>query len=102
MTEAIDVVLFSREIQVDGDSICNFFSVQTPGRHGVKSRCVVSYTGPDSGIGKWTCAKDGLITTCSHIPLARQHLQRLVLRDPSAVDPLADNAPNELGGSCFV
>ena len=46
--------------------------------------------------------KDGLVTTCSHIPLARRHLQHLVLHDPSTVDPLADNAPNELGESCFI
>ena len=44
-----DAVLFSREI--DGDTISNLFSVQTPGQRGIKNRCIVTYRQRDGYMG---------------------------------------------------
>ena len=93
----MDAVLFSQE--VDGNTISNLFSVQTPGQHGIKSRCIVTYLGPDNGTGTWACAKDGSGgpgLQCNHVTRAKHHLQHLTQHD-SSVDGPSANGTNELG-----
>jgi hypothetical protein len=79
-----EVALFLRQAY-DGPVYLNLFSVVYRDQTSVKSRAIVSYTGDDTGSGKWVCQKDrGAI--CGHIVNARHELQKLVHVDPTARD----------------
>lgn len=57
-----------------------------PGQHQhLHARCIVSYHGVDTGSGVWKCSKDRT-HECIHINFARDHLQKLITSDPSAID----------------
>ncbi|KAG6810082.1 hypothetical protein H0H92_013378 [Tricholoma furcatifolium] len=64
----------------------HLFSVETPTKHGIRSRAIVMYDGEDDGSGIWRCAKDGR-GGCSHTKAARDYLQKLITLDPNARDP---------------
>ena len=63
----------------------NHFSVVFEGQTSVKNRAVVTYSGDDTGSGKWMCQKDRG-SVCGHITKARHGLRKLVRADPDARD----------------
>ncbi|KAG6827546.1 hypothetical protein H0H92_011353 [Tricholoma furcatifolium] len=63
----------------------HLFSVETPGKHGIKPRALVQHEGNIDGAGAWRCSKDGG-QGCGHIQKARDYLQQLIMMDPSARD----------------
>lgn len=78
------VVLFSRQL-IDSSTYHDQFSVHSPHHRGAKGRAVVSHEGQATGAGTWTCTKDAF-GNCPHIRLSRNHLQKLLKVDPSAID----------------
>jgi hypothetical protein len=78
-------VLFSRVSVDDNDKVLDHFSVPTSAHQGVKARAIIQHEGKGTGEGTWKCPKDPL-GTCLHIKLAKDHLQKLLHTDPSAVD----------------
>jgi hypothetical protein len=77
------VVLFSRQSNGHG-GFENLFSVPTPGQQHLNSRSVVSHYGMDMENGVWKCPKDR-IHDCIHIRNARDHLQKLIINEHSAL-----------------
>ncbi|KAG6810248.1 hypothetical protein H0H92_012733 [Tricholoma furcatifolium] len=63
----------------------HLFSVETPGKHGIKPHALVQHEGSVDGGGAWRCSKDGG-QGCGHIQKARDYLQQLILMDPSVRD----------------
>jgi hypothetical protein len=76
------VILFLREM-CEGGTYLNRFSVASQTSRQVNSRAIVSHEGSDRGDGEWTCTKDGG-GKCLHIKVARDHLQKLLQKDPDA------------------
>jgi hypothetical protein len=75
------VVLFSH--QSNGHrGFENLFSVPTPGQQHLNSCSVVSHYGMDTEV--WKCPKDR-IHDCIHIRNARDHLQKLIINEHSAL-----------------
>ncbi|KAG6810513.1 hypothetical protein H0H92_011540 [Tricholoma furcatifolium] len=64
---------------------CHLFSVETPGKHGLKPRAMVQHEGNVDGGGIWRCSKDGS-HGCSHVQMARDYLQQLIYMNPAARD----------------
>ncbi|KAG6810147.1 hypothetical protein H0H92_013087 [Tricholoma furcatifolium] len=63
----------------------HLFSVETPGKPGIKPRAIVQHEGNIDGAGIWRCAKDGG-QGCPHVQKARDYLQQLIYQDPTARD----------------
>ncbi|KAG6806741.1 hypothetical protein H0H92_010173, partial [Tricholoma furcatifolium] len=63
----------------------HLFSVETPGKLGIKPRALVQHEGTVDGGGTWRCSKDGG-QGCGHIHKARDYLQQLIYMDPGARD----------------
>ncbi|KAG6825098.1 hypothetical protein H0H92_004707 [Tricholoma furcatifolium] len=63
----------------------HLFSIETPGKHGIKPRALIQHEGNIDGAGAWQCSKDGR-QGCGHIQKARDYLQQLITMDPSARD----------------
>jgi hypothetical protein len=77
--------MFSRQSNGDGD-FENLFSVSTPGHNRpLNSRAIVCHHGLDKGSGLWKCSRDRM-NDCTHIKIARDHLQKLITGDPAATD----------------
>ncbi|KAG6807586.1 hypothetical protein H0H92_007030 [Tricholoma furcatifolium] len=63
----------------------HLFSVETPGKLGIKPRALVQHEGTVDGGGTWRCSKDGG-QGCGHIHKARDYLQQLIYMNPAARD----------------
>ena len=84
--DADKIILFSHQA-ITEHSFLNHFSVAHEGQTSAKNRAVVTYTGDDTGSGKWGCQKDRG-HSCGHIKHARNGLQKLVQANPAATDNL--------------
>jgi hypothetical protein len=92
-----EVILFSRQSTVE-DMYFNHFSIVLGVQTSVKNRVIVSYSGDDTGSGKWVCQKDrGNMSGCGHITRARHGLQKLVQADPQARDEMVHEEMATLG-----
>ncbi|KAK7055927.1 hypothetical protein R3P38DRAFT_3304967 [Favolaschia claudopus] len=74
-----EVILFSRQADLEEDQWLNHFSCPSPNKRGLGGRVVVVYEGSDEGIGHWRCLKDS--AACAHIPMCRRQFSQLVGRD---------------------
>ncbi|KAJ7619018.1 hypothetical protein DFH06DRAFT_1144555 [Mycena polygramma] len=79
-----DVILFSRQIELNELEFMNHFSCPSPHKRGLAGRVVVTYEGSDDGNGRWNCEKDAM--PCSHVAASKTKLQQLVHVDPNAED----------------
>ncbi|KAG6809250.1 hypothetical protein H0H92_001001 [Tricholoma furcatifolium] len=64
----------------------HLFSVETPGKHGLKPRAIIQHEGNVDGGGMWRCSKDGGGHGCSHTQMARDYLQQLIYMNPAVRD----------------
>lgn len=85
-----EVILFSREMELNEEGFLNHFSCPSPNKRGLSGRVVVTYQGRDEGAGHWKCQKDS--GSCSHLGSCRQKFQQLVQGTPNVqgVQPTPD------------
>jgi len=93
-------IIFSRLPMGEEGSYESLFSVPSPGILSTyKNRVVVEHQGTDDGAGRWKCSKDARTQNCGHINSARDHLQRLLKRDRTAMDENANRGPLVFDGA---
>ncbi|KAJ7212387.1 hypothetical protein B0H12DRAFT_1033226, partial [Mycena haematopus] len=65
-----NVILFSRQLEMNEVDYLNHFSCLSPNKRGLSGRVIVTYVGIDDGTGHWNCVKDS--GPCSHVGMCRQ------------------------------